>query len=408
MIEFNYIAADKEGKKVEGRRQAANEGELRMMLRGQGLRPIKISKASISEIDIGVQIMEWLGMGGTVPTEKLMNFIKQLQVMITSGVPLVQALELFHDQESHPTLKRILAVSREKIQAGNFLWESLSAYPEVFERVFVSLIRAGESSGNLDTMLMRCGKYLENSYRMKKLLKGAMVYPISVLVIAAAVVTLMLVAVIPKFEEMIASNGGELPWATQVVISLSHFMVDNFIYIAVSAGIIGYLFRLYAKSTEGRIVLQRISIRLPVFGDLIKKSGVARFTRTMSTLLSSGVPMIDSLEICKGAADNVVFEEAINTMKREIEMGSSVAMSMFKQSVFPKMATQMVSVGENTGNMDKMMERVADFYEEEVQNAIQSAMKLIEPVMLVLLGGIVGGLMISMYLPIFQMAGGAK
>jgi len=348
------------------------------------------------------------GKKGKVPADKLMNFIKQLQVMITSGVPLVQALELFHDQESHPTMKKILAVSREKIQAGNFLWETFSAYPEVFERVFISLIRAGESSGSLDTMLMRCGKYLENSYRMKKLVKGAMVYPISVLVIAVGVVTLMLVAVIPKFEEMIVGNGGTLPLPTQIVISMSHFMVNNIVFIIIFNCLVGYLFTMYAKSKEGRVVLQRLAIKTPVFGDLMVKSGVARFSRTMSTLLSSGVPMIDALEICKGAADNIVFEESINTMKREIELGSSVAMAMFRQKVFPKMATQMVSVGENTGNMDKMMERVADFYEEEVQNAVQSAMKLIEPVMLVVLGGIVGGLMISMYLPIFQMAGSTK
>ena len=405
MPEFHYTAADRAGKKIEGKMEAASEGELRMALRGQGLRPVKIAKASLSQVDIGTYLSELLGGGGTVPPDRLMNFIKQLHVMIVSGVPLIQALELFHDQESDPMLKKILATSKEKIKSGTFLWESFAAYPKVFERVFVSLIRAGESSGSLDTMLERVGKYLENSYRLKKLIKSSMTYPIAVVVIAIGVVAMMLLLVIPKFEEMIVGNGGTLPAPTRIVIGMSHWFGSHFMLIVIVAGVGGYLFRMYQRTTEGRIVLQRFMLQLPLFGDLIRKSGVARFSRTMGTLLASGVPMVDSLEICRTASDHIAFEDAVGEMKKEIELGSTVSTAMSRQKVFSKMAVQMVTVGENTGNMDKMLERVADFYEEEVQNAVQGMMKLIEPFMLVFLGGIVGGLMIAMYLPIFQMAG---
>ncbi len=405
MPEYFYVASDRAGKKIEGKMVAVNEGELRMFLRGQNLRPVKITRPSMSQIDIGAFILEFTGQGDKVPPETIMNFIKQLHVMINSGVPVIQAIDLFHDQESNPMMKKILSTSKEKIKSGSFLWEAFSAYPKIFEKVFVSLIRAGEGSGTLDVMLMRCGKYMENSYKMKKLIKSSMMYPIIVLVISFLVVTLMLVIVIPKFEEMIKGSGGELPAITQFVLDLSHWVTGNFFLLAAIFAIGGYIGKLYISSAEGRVVLQRTMLRLPLFGELIQKSGVARFSRTMSTLLSSGVPMVDSLDICKNASDHIAFEDAISEMKKEIELGSTVATAMFRQKIFPKMATQMVSVGENTGSLDKMLEKIAEFYEEEVQNVVQGMMKLIEPIMLVFLGGIVGGLLIAMYLPIFQMAG---
>ncbi len=405
MAEYMYIAADRTGKKIEGKMEANNEGELRMSLRGQGLRPIKISKANLAQVDIGTYLKGLMGSSDSVSTERLMNFIRQLQIMLNSGVPLVQALELFYDQESDPTLKRIIGNSKEKINQGSFLWECFASYPNTFEKVFVALIRAGENSGTLDVMLKRIGKYLENTYRLKKLIKSSMTYPISVSVIAVGVVSLMLTVVIPKFEEMIVSNGGELPAATKFVINLSHAMISNIVPIIVGTVVAVFLARGYAKTTDGRIVIQRAMMRMPLFGDLIIKSGVARFSRTMSTLLSSGVPMIDAIDICKAAADHIAFDDAITEIKKEVELGASFTNAMVRQKIFPKMCTQMSSVGENTGNLDKMLEKVADYYEEEVENAIQGMMKLIEPVMLVVMGGLVGGLMISMYLPIFQMAG---
>jgi type IV pilus assembly protein PilC len=405
MAEYLYVAADRSGKKIEGKMEAANEGELRMTLRGQGLRPIKISKPGIAEADLGSLIKGLLGIQPSIPTDRLMNFIRQLQVMINSGVPLVQALELFYEQESDPVLKGILASSKEKVNSGSFFWETLAAYPHIFERVFVALIRAGESSGTLDVMLKRVGRYMENAYRLQKLIKKSMTYPISVIVISIGVVSLMLLVVIPKFEEMITGSGGTMPAPTQFVINLSHWMMNNFVLIIVVTVATGIISRAYIKSKEGRIVFQKMLLKAPVAGDLIVKSGVARFSRTMSTLLASGVPMVDSLEICRTAASHIAFEDAIQEIKKEVELGSSFANAMIRQKLFPKMASQMASVGENTGNMDKMLEKVADFYEEEVESAIEGMMKMIEPALLVFLGGIVGGLMIAMYLPVFQMAG---
>ena len=405
MPEYHYVAADRSGKKIQGKLIATSEGELRMALRGQGLRPVKITRPSMSQVDIGAFIAEFTGTSDRIPSEILMNFIKQLHVMINSGVPLIQALELFHDQETNPMMKKILSSSKEKIKSGTFLWEAFSAYPAVFEKVVVSLVRAGENSGTLDIMLQRCGKYLEVAHKTKKMIQSAMMYPLIVTLLAFAIVTGMLVFVIPKFEEMITAGGGQMPFVTQVVLDLSHFVTGNIFLLLGITLISGYVGTLYVKSAEGRVVMQRSMLRLPLFGELIQKSGVARFSRTMSTLLSSGVPLVDALDICKSAADHVAFEDALTEMKKEIELGATITSTMMKQPLFPKMATQMVSVGENTGSLDRMLEKVADFYEEEVQNVVQSMMKLIEPIMLIVLGGLVGGLLIAMYLPIFQMAG---
>jgi type IV pilus assembly protein PilC len=408
VAEFMYTAADRTGKKIEGKMEANSEGELRMSLRSQGLRPVKIAKANMAQVDIGTYLKGLASGGTTVDTARLMNFIRQLQIMINSGVPLVQALELFYDQETDPTLRRILGTCKEKINSGSFLWECFALYPNVFEKVFVALVRAGESSGTLDVMLKRIGKYLENSYRLKKLIKSSMTYPITVSVISVGVVTMMLTVVIPKFEEMIVGSGGELPGPTKFVIMLSHWMSSHIVVLGVGSAAAFFFGRAYAKTKDGRIVIQRTMMNMPLFGDLIIKSGVARFARTMSTLLSSGVPLVDSLEICKAAADHIAFEDAINEMKKEIELGSSFTTTMVRQKVFPKMCTQMSSVGENTGNLDKMLEKVADFYEEEVEAAIGGMMKMIEPLMMVFMGGVVGGLMIAMYLPVFQMAGSVQ
>ncbi|MBU6153506.1 MAG: type II secretion system F family protein [Bdellovibrionales bacterium] len=406
MAEYQFVAQDGSGKKVEGRLEANNEGELRMLLRSKGLRPTRISKVALGQLDVGMTIKRMLGGASSLPPDRLMNFVRQLQTMIASGVPLVQAIELFLDQESHPYMKMILASFRDRLNGGSFLWECMSAYPHVFERVFVALVRAGESSGTLDVMLKRSGKYLENSYRLKRLIKSSMNYPIIVSVIAVGVITLMLTVVIPKFEAMLTSSGGELPGPTKFVIQLSHGLIDHFFTISIAVGAFVYLIRQYVKTEEGRVVLQNLAMKLPVMGPLIIQSGVARFTRTMGTLLASGVPIVDALEICKSAASHVAYEDAIGIMKREVELGATFSNAMQRQqALFPKMAVQMTVVGESTGNMDKMLERVADFYEEEVETSIQGMLKLIEPVMLVFMGGIVGGLLIAMYLPVFQMAG---
>jgi type IV pilus assembly protein PilC len=405
MPEFIYRGVDKAGKKVEGKLEAPNEGELRMVLRGMGIRPTKVSTAGAMNTDI---VTLFGGGARGVPAESLVVFTRQLQVLIGSGIPIVQGLEILVDQTSQATLKSVITAVKERVSQGSYFWEALGAYPNVFPKLYISLIRAGEASGSMDQMLKRLSRYLEDSDRTKKLVKSAMMYPIIVMAIGAGVVSLMLIFVIPKFEEMLSNAGQTLPLPTQIVISSSHFLADNIIYILCGIAASVYFGTRYAKSAEGKAVIDRILFWLPIFGPMIQKSGVARFSRTMQTLLSSGVNLIDAIEICRSTIDNAVLEDAVGKIRAEVEAGKTLGMVVGKISVFPKMAAQMISVGESTGNMDKMLEKVADFYEMEVEALVGGLTKLIEPFVLVFLGGTVGGILISMYLPIFKLAGGAE
>jgi type IV pilus assembly protein PilC len=305
-------------------------------------------------------------------------------------------------------MKGIISTLKEKVSSGTYFWEALSGYPKVFPKLYIALIRAGEASGSIDQMLKRLSRYLEDNERLRKMLKSAMMYPIIVVSIAVGVIALMLIFVIPTFEELLKTSGQELPGPTQFVITMSHMLVDNIVYILVGGGTAGYLVFRYIRSDEGRAFLDRALFRAPLFGDLMQKGGVARFSRTMQTLLSSGVNLIDAIDICKATIDNAVLEEAVGKIRADVEGGKTLGTVVAKLGVFPKMAIQMISVGESTGNLDKMLEKIADFYEEEVETIIGGLTKLIEPIMLVFLGTAVGGLMVAMYLPIFKLAGGAE
>jgi type IV pilus assembly protein PilC len=324
-------------------------------------------------------------------------------VLIGSGVPIVQALEILTDQAGDKNMKSIVATVREKVSGGTYLWEALSNYPKAFPKLYVALIRAGEASGSIDQMLKRLSRYLEDADRLRKLLKGAMMYPIIVISIGIGVVAAMLIFVIPKFEELLKSSGSALPAPTQFVIDLSHFLSANILYLIAGGGAAWYLLNRYLTSPEGRAVIHRTFFRAPLFGNIMQKGGVARFSRTMQTLLASGVNIIDAIDICKATIDNAILEEAVGKIRSEVEGGKTLGTVIGKLNVFPQMAVQMISVGESTGNLDKMLEKVADFYEEEVEALIGGMTKLIEPLILVFLGGAVGGLMIAMYLPIFKM-----
>ena len=403
---YEYQAIDKAGKRVAGKMEFQTEGELRMALREQGIRPTKISVGGES---LDSKIAKMFGGGlKSVPIGVLVAFTRQLQVLMSSGIPLVQGLDILADQQADKTMKTVVIAVREKISQGSYLWESLNNYPQIFPKIYIALIRAGEASGAMDAMLKRLSRYLEDSDRTMKMIKSAMMYPIIVSCIGSGVVALMLIFVIPKFEEMLKSGGQELPGPTQFVIFLSHFLVANILYIIGVLGVVIYLLRRYVKSDEGRAVKDRIMFRMPLFGPMLQKGGVARFSRTMNTLLAAGVNLIDAVEICKMTIDNAVLEDAVAKIRTEIEGGKTLGVVVSKLNVFPKMAVQMISVGEQTGNLDKMLEKVADFYEAEVEILAAGLSKLIEPIVLVVLGGAVGGMMIAMYLPIFKLAGGAN
>jgi type IV pilus assembly protein PilC len=409
MPDYRYEGVDKSGKKVVGSVTASNEGEMRMNLRSQGVRPTRILKLAGEPTDPG------MGKSG-VPTGSstigakvtdLVVFTRQLQVLISSGVPLVQSLGILGDQTADKNLKKVAYALRDRVSTGAFFWESLSLFPRVFPKLYIALIRAGESSGAIDQMLKRLTRYLEDVDRVRKMIKGAMFYPITVIVIGIGVVSALLIFVIPKFEELLTGSGQELPGPTKFVIDLSHGMVDNLGTIAAVLVIGGFGLYQFVQSEQGRAVVDRIVYNTPFFGELIQKGGIARFCRTLQTLLSSGVNLVDAIDICRTTIDNVVMESAVKGIRNEIETGKTLGAVVDKMPVFPKMAVQMISVGESTGNLDKMLEKVSDYYEAEVEAMVAGISKMIEPLILVFLGGAVGGLLIAMYLPIFKIAGGS-
>ncbi len=402
MPEFQYEGVDRGGKKVGGTLAAETEGALRMALRGQGIRPIKISKVSAMNIDLGAFFS---GAGTRLSAEALILLTRQLQVLLNSSVPLVQALDILCEQAPDAGSRAIIGAIKEKVSSGSYLWEALALHPKAFPRLYISLVRAGEASGSTDQMLKRLSRYLEDSNRMKKIIKSASMYPAVISFIAVGVIMLLMTVVIPRFESMLIGAGQTLPMPTQVVINISRFFQRNYLLILALIGGSIYLGRRYYQTPEGRSTFDRIVYEIPYIGGLMQKAGIARFARTMQTLLSSGVNLVDAIEVCRGTIDNAVLETAIDKIKAEIESGKTLAMVTSRLSVFPKMASQMIAVGESTGNLDKMLDKIADFYEEDVETAIAGLTKIIEPIMLVVIGGLVGGILIAMYLPVFKMGG---
>lgn len=406
MSDYTYVGVDKSGKKVMGSVTAPTEGDLRMMLRQQGIRPTKVALSSKEGTRQLTMANLFKGSGPSVPLEVMLIFTRQLYVLVSSGIPLIQSIETLADQANHPALKQILGDVRARVTSGAYFWESLSLYPRAFSKLYVSLIRAGESSGSLDEMLKRLTGYMEDSNRLRRLLKSAMIYPIAVISVGIAVIAAMMIFVIPKFEELLTASGQELPWITQLVLNASRFMVSNLLYIVAGAVAGGYMLLRYFRSPEGKALLDRVVFSVPIFGPMTQKGAVARFSRTMQTLLAAGVSLLDAIDICRTTIDNAVVEAAVAKIRTEVEAGNRLGVVVSRLDVFPKMAVQMISVGEASGSLDQMLEKVADFYEAEVEAAVAGMSKLIEPFILVFLGGTVGGLLIAMYLPIFKLAGG--
>ncbi len=408
MSEYTYTGIDKTGRKVAGSINAPTEGELRVLLRQQGIRPTKVGLASRVEARSNSVGGLFKNQGPSVPLEILLIFTRQLYVLVSSGIPLIQAIETLADQANHPALKLILTNIKNKVTSGSYFWEALAAYPRAFTKLYVSLVRAGESSGSLDEMLKRLTTYMDDANRLRRLLKSAMIYPIAVVSVGIAVIGAMMIFVIPKFEELLKSTGQELPAVTQWVLNASRFLVDNILPItSITAGTIFVIYR-YFQSPEGRAFRDRMLFSFPIFGPLMQKGAVARFARTMQTLLASGVSLLDAIDICRTTIDNAVVESAVAKIRGEVEAGNRLGVVINQLDVFPKMAVQMISVGEASGSLDQMLEKVADFYEAEVEAVVAGLSKLIEPFILVFLGGAVGGLLIAMYLPIFKIAGSAS
>jgi len=337
----------------------------------------------------------------SVPAKNLAVFTRQFSVMIDAGLPLVQCLEILGTQEENKNFASVILATRADVEGGMSLADAMKKYPKTFDALFTNMVAAGEIGGILDTILKRLATYIEKAVKLKSQVKSAMIYPIAVVAIATIVVGVILWKVIPTFASLFAGLGAELPLPTRVVIALSNGLVRFMPFLIVGIVAVGFAFRQYYATPGGRRAIDGMTLRMPVIGLLMRKIAVARFCRTLATLLASGVSILDAIEITAKAAGNAVVEDALILTRSRIERGETVAQPLKETAVFPPMVVQMISVGEATGALDTMLSKIADFYEEEVDVAVAGLLTLLEPIMIALLGGVVGGIVIAMYMPIF-------
>jgi type IV pilus assembly protein PilC len=343
--------------------------------------------------------------GGGVPSQSIAIFTRQFSVMIDAGLPLVQCLEILGGQQDHKVFKRTLITIRGDVEAGASLADAMRRHPKVFNDLFTNMIAAGEAGGILDTILQRLSTYIEKSVKLNAQVKSAMIYPVAVISIACIVVAVILWKVIPVFASLFASLGAELPLPTRVVIALSNFIADFWWLMLILMAAFIFSIRRYHQTYKGKRVLDGILLKMPVLGLLLRKIAVARFCRTLATLTSSGVPILDGLQITARTAGNSVIEDAIMATRKSVEEGKTISEPLSDTEVFPTMVVQMIAVGEQTGALDTMLSKIADFYEDEVDTAVAGLMKLLEPILIAFLGVAIGGIVIAMYMPMFTLIG---
>ena len=396
---YKWEGRTRDGKTRKGTMEAPNEAVVTAQLRAQGILPTKVKK-SVGQIEIKIP-----GLKPKVKVKDVVVFTRQFATMIDAGLPLVQCLEILAGQQENPTFKEVILKVKEDVESGSTFADALSKHPAVFDRLYVNLVNAGEVGGILDTILNRLAGYIEKAMNLKKKVKGAMVYPATVIGVAILVVAIILIWVIPVFQQMFAGVGKNLPGPTLFVIALSEFTKKYFLAILLGLFFLGFVFRRIYRTEKGRVFFDRLFLRLPVFGELIRKVAVAKFTRTLGTLISSGVPILEGLEVVAKTAGNAIVEQAIVRTRDSISEGRTIAEPLKETGVFPPMVVQMIAVGEATGALDQMLSKIADFYDTEVDEAVSALTSLIEPLLMVFLGGAIGGLVVAMYLPVFQMAG---
>ncbi len=401
MPKFNWEATTKTGTSQKGVIEAETEAAVEAQLRKYGFSKITI-KAESKGFDFK---MPSFGGGKKINEKDLVIFTRQFSTMIDTGLPLVQSLEILAGQQENKAFQEILYKVKDSVESGSTFADALEKHPKAFDTLFVNLVAAGEIGGILDTILTRLAAYIEKSMKLKKQIKGAMVYPITIMSIAVVVVGVILIFVIPTFAKMFADFGGELPTPTKIVIALSNFLVKYFLLLIGGFYAIIWGIKKYYNTPLGRKNIDRMALKAPIAGPLIRKVAVAKFTRTLGTMVSSGVPIMDGLEIVAKTAGNKVVEEAIYSVRHAISEGKTMAEPLAACGVFPPMVVQMISVGEATGAMDAMLNKIADFYDDEVDDAVGAMTAMMEPLLMVFLGTTVGGLVVAMYLPIFKLAG---
>ncbi len=396
---FLWQGVDTKGAVKKGEIEAADPTAVQARLRGMQIKPTKIKKKP-KDLFESIQLFQ-----RKVQATDVVVFARQFATMINAGLPLIQCLDILEAQQENKTFKRILKDVRESVEGGSTLSDALAKYPKIFDELFVNMVAAGETGGVLDTILNRLSEYMEKIMRLKKQVKSAMTYPIIVLIVAVLVITVILVFVIPVFEKMFADFGAALPVPTQIVVNVSRFAKGHILQIVAAIVVFFFLFRRFYRTQKGRALVDKWLLRVPVFGPLLRKVAVAKFSRVLGTMVSSGVPILNALDITAKTSGNRTIEAAIYEVRSAISEGRTMADPLAESGVFPSMVCQMVGVGETTGALDAMLGKIADYYDDEVDAAVSALTSMIEPIMIVFLGVTIGGLVISMYLPIFQLAG---
>jgi type IV pilus assembly protein PilC len=401
MAMFRWQGIGPSGETLQGEMEATTPTAVTARLRAQRIRPLpnrirEKGKGLDKEIKIP-------GFGEKVKAKEVVVFTRQLATMIDAGLPIVQALDILAQQTPSKLFAKTLKQVKQDVEGGETFAASLSKHPKIFDDLYTNMISAGEVGGILDTILARLAGYMEKAIKLKAKIKGAMIYPASIVTVAVGVTAILLIYVIPVFSDMFSSFGKALPMPTQIAINLSYVTIAYLKYII--AGMIGSLFgiRTFYRTEKGRFAIDGLLLKLPIFGDLIRKAAVARFTRTLSTLLSSGVPILDALFITGKTAGNKVVEKTVLASRQTISEGKTLTEPLAASGVFPPMVCQMINVGETTGALDAMLSKIADFYDDEVDTAVANLTSLMEPLVIVFLGVVIGGLVVSMYLPIFQL-----
>jgi type IV pilus assembly protein PilC len=392
-VQFIWEGKDKRGHKVRGKALAANEQALRADLRRQGVAPTRVKTQG-----------KGLGGGGKPQPQDIAVFARQLATMMSAGIPMVQAFEIIGNGHEKPSVQKLVLDIKSSVEGGSTLHESLAKHPLYFDDLFVNLVEAGEHAGALETLLDKIATYKEKTEALKKKIKKALFYPIAVLVVAIIVTVILLIFVIPQFESLFKGFGADLPAFTQMVVNMSKFMQHQGWIVGIVAGgaIYGFMY-FHKRSRNMRRALDRIALKFPIIGPILVKSAIARFARTLSTMFAAGVPLVEAMQSVAGATGNIVYEEGTMRMKDEVATGQRLQRAMENTGLFPNMVVQMIAVGEESGSLDTMSGKVAEFYEAEVDNAVDSMASLMEPMIMAVLGVLVGGMVIAMYLPIFKL-----
>ncbi|MCK4524655.1 type II secretion system F family protein [candidate division WOR-3 bacterium] len=394
MINFKYKGRNKEGKIIESKIEAKNIDEAKSMLKAQGLQIISINR-------------DWASMeikfGSGVGVKDVTLFTRQFATMISAGLPLLQCLKILQDQTLNKSFKTVLKQIISEVEGGSTLAEAMKKQKGVFTTLYTNMVQAGEEGGALDTILGRLAGFMEKTEALNRKIKGALVYPAVIVLVAIIASAVLLIFVIPVFAAMFTSFGGELPLPTKIVMGLSDFLRGNFVIIIIVIIAFSVAFNFFKKTPQGTVILDTISLKLPVFGNLIQKTAIARFSRTLATLMSSGVNIISALETTAKTSGNAVVERAIMKSRSSIQEGESISSPLSKEKIFPPMVTQMIKIGEETGGLEEMLIKVAEFYDEEVDAAVDTLMAAMEPIVIVFIGVVIGGMVMAMYLPMFQM-----